>query len=392
MKLGYKYRLYPTQNQKDYMLKIFGCVRFVSNWGLRKKNDAFYNDKIKINQNELSRLMTLLKREKDTLWLQEVPHVVLAQALRQLDKAFVNFYKKRARYPKFKNRFDKQSATYTKLNVRIKNNKIILPKMKEPIKLIWSRPLPSAFSSATIIKDTSGRYFISFTVEKKQIDLPSTKREVGIDLGIHDIIVDSNGDKSGNPKFIKQFERQLKKAQQKLAGCKKGSANRKKAKLKVAKIYTKITDTRRDFMHKLTTKLIKTNDLISMENLQVKNMIRNHCLAKAIADVSWGEIERQLTYKSELYGRELVKIDKFYPSSKRCSNCGFVLKKLNLSTRKWICPECSVSHDRDKNAAKNILQAGHAVLAGCNLERQDKTKSVPEDIRKHYKSKPGERI
>lgn len=392
MKLGYKYRIYPTQDQKGYMAKVFGCTRWIYNWGLRKKTDAFYNEKKKISQYELSGMMTLVKREKDSLWLQEVPHVVLAQALRQLDKAFVSFYRKNVKYPKFKNRFDKQSATYAKLNVRIKDNKIILPKMKEPIKIKWSRALPSEFKSATVTKDASDRYFISFVVEKEQVDLPSTGNEIGIDLGIKDIIVDSNGDGSGNPKFTKRFERQLKRAQQKLFRCKKGSANRQKAKSRIAKIYAKITDSRSDFTHKLTTKLIQDNDLIAMEDLQVKNMIRNHCLAKAIADVSWGNIENQMAYKAELCGRTLVKIDKFFPSSKRCSSCGFVLKKLDLSVRKWICPECKSVNLRDINAAKNILQAGLAILAGCDLERQDKPKSVPRGTRNHYKNKPVEKI
>ena len=363
------------------MAKVFGCTRFVYNWGLRKKTDAFYNDKIKISQNELSKLMTLLKREKETLWLQEVPHVVLAQALRQLDKAFVNFYRKQSRYPKFKNKFDRQSATYSRLNVRIKDNKVILPKMQESIKIKWSRGLPSEFSSATVTKDASDRYFISFTVEKEQVALPHTGNEIGIDLGIKDIVVDSSGNKSGNPRFTKQFEKQLKRAQQKLARCKKGSANKKKAKLRVAKIHAKITDSRNDFTHKLATKLIQENDLIAMEDLQVKNMIRNHCLAKAIVNVSWGEIERQLTYKSGFYGRTLVKIDKFFPSSKRCSTCGFILQKLDLSVRKWTCPECKSVNLRDFNAAKNILQAGHAILAGCDLARQDKcTEGLPESL------------
>lgn len=366
MKFGYKYRIYPTQDQKDYLSKVFGCTRWIYNWGLRKKTDAFYNEKKKISQNELSKRMTLVKREKDSLWLQEVPHVVLAQALRQLDKAFVNFYRKQNNYPSFKKRLGKQSATYSRLNVRIKNDKIVLPKMEESIKIKWSRALPSEFTSATVTKNASGRYFISFMVEKEQVDLPPVGNEIGIDLGIRDIIVDSNGHSSGNPKFIKRFEKQLKRAQQKLSRCEKGSTNRKKAKLRVAKIHVKITDSRYDFIHKLTTKLIQNNDLIAMEDLQVKSMIRNHCLAKAIADVSWGEIERQLTYKSELHGRTLVKIDKFFPSSKRCSSCGFVLKKLDLSVRKWICPECESVNLRDFNAAKNILQAGHAILYGCD--------------------------
>lgn len=374
MKLGYKYRVYLTQDQKDYMAKVFGCTRFIYNWGLRKKTDAFYNDKIKISQNELSRLMTLLKREKDTLWLQEVPHVVLAQALRQLDKAFVNFFRKQSKYPKFKNRFDKQSATYTKLTLKIENNRLFLIKIKEPIKIIWSRELPSEFLSATVTKDKLDRYFISFMCEKEVVKLPNTDNEIGIDLGVKDIIVDSNGESSGNPKFTKKYERQLRRAQQRLSRRKKGSQNQIKAKKEVAKIHAKIADSRSDFIHKLTTELIKNNDLISMENLQVKNMIRNHCLAKAIADVSWGKIEQQLTYKSELYNRILVKIDKFFPSSKRCSNCGFILKKLDLSVRKWVCPECKSINLRDLNAAKNILQAGHAILAGCDLARQDKTK------------------
>jgi len=374
MNLGYKYRVYLTQDQKNYMAKVFGCTRFIYNWGLRVKTDAFYNDNKKIGQYELSKKLTLLKQEKSFLWLQEVPNITLQQSLRHLDKAFVGFFQKRNNYPKFKGKFDKQSATYTKGGIRIKDNNILLAKIKEPIKIKWSRELPSDFSSATITKDNSGRYFISFVVEKKEIELKRTNSEIGIDLGITDIIVDSNGNSSGNPKFTKKYEKRLRKAQKKLSKCKKGSNRRAIAKLRVAKIYAKITDSRADFIHKMTTKLIKENDLIAMENLQVKNMIRNHSLAKAIADVSWGEIEKQLTYKSNLYGRTLVKIDKFFPSSKRCFNCGFILNKLNLSVRKWTCQECQSENMRDINAAKNILQAGHAVLAGCDLARQDKQK------------------
>lgn len=391
MKLGYKYRLYLTKNQKDYIAKVFGCTRFIWNFGLRTKTDTFYNDKKKISQSELSKMLTLLKQEKNTLWLQEVPIVTLQQSLRQLDKAFINFFRKQSQYPKFKNRYSKQSATYTRNGVKIKDNKLFLAKMKEPIKVVWSRELPSEFSSATVSMDKSGRYFISFTVEKESVKLPSTGNEIGIDLGITNVIVDSNGISSGNPKFTKEYERKLKRAQQKLSRCKKGSKNREKARQAIGKIHTKISDSRNDFTHKITTKLIKNNDLIVMEDLQVKNMIRNPNLAKAIQDVSWGKIERQSTYKSELYGRALVKIDKFFPSSKRCSACGFILNKLDLSTRAWICPECKSINPRDFNAAKNILQAGHAILAGCDLVRQDKH-SVPQGMREHSKSKPVEKM
>ena len=374
MKLGYKYRIYLTSDQKDYMTKVFGCTRFIYNWGLRIKTDAFYNDKKKISQNELSKMLTLLKQEKENLWLREVSNVTLQQSLRHLDKSFINFFKKKSKYPKFKSKNDKQSATYTTNAIRMHDGNIFVAKIKELIKVKWSRELPSEFSSATITKDSSGRYFISFVVEKKQIELKKTNNEIGIDLGITDVVVDSNGNSSGNPKFTKKYEKQLRKAQIKLSKCKNGSNRIAVAKLRVAKIHAKITDSRSDFIHKMTTNLIKENDLIAMEDLQVKNMVRNHCLAKAIADVSWGEIEKQLVYKSELYGRILVKIDKFFPSSKRCFNCGFILKKLNLSVRKWFCPECKSENLRDYNAAKNILQAGHSVLAGCDLTRQDKSK------------------
>ena len=240
---------------------------------------------------------------------------------------------------------------------------ITLAKMSEPLNIRWSRRFASAPSSVTISKDSADRYHISILVDEEIPTAPSCDKQVGIDLGLADAVILSTGQKFGNPRFLRKDEKKLAKAQRQLAKKQNGSRNRAKARLKVARIHAKIADRRNDFLHKLSTQLIHENQVIAVESLQVKNMIRNHHLAKAIADVGWSEFVRQLEYKAQWYGRTVVKIDKFYPSSKRCFDCGYVMPKMSLNIRYWTCPACGVHHDRDVNAAQNILAAGLAVFA-----------------------------
>jgi putative transposase len=289
------------------------------------------------------------------------------QALRHLDKAFINFFEGRGSYPTFKKKSQKQSAEYTKSAFSYRDGRITLAKMDEPLTIVWSRPLPEGASpsSVTISKDCAGRYFASILVEEDIAHLPPREQTIGADLGLKSFVVLSDGEVIGNPKFFAKDERKLAKAQRRQAKKKKGSKNRNKARLKVARIHARIVDRRRDFQHKLSTRLIRENQTICVESLAVKNMVKNHCLAKAISDVGWSAFVAQLEYKGAWYGRTVVRIDRWYPSSKRCFDCGHILDSLPLDVRLWTCPECGIVHDRDINAAKNVHAVGLTVSNAC---------------------------
>ncbi len=360
---AYRYRFYPTEEQAQLLARTFGCVRFVYNWGLRLKTDAYYQEGKRLYYDALSAQLTVLKRQPETVWLNEVSSVALQQSLRHLDKAFLNFFEGRAKYPEFHKKHDKQSASFMTSAFKWDGQAITLAKMKEPLAIRWSRRFSGIPSSVTVSRDTANRYHISILVDEAAAPLPVVDSRVGVDLGLTHATIFSTGEKVSNPKFYRKDELRLAKAQRRLAKKKKGSKNRAKARLQVTRIHVRIADRRKDFTHKLTTRLVHENQVIAVESLQVKNMIRNHHLAKSIADVSWGEMVRQFEYKADWYGRTLVKIDKFYPSSKRCFDCGHIMQKMPLQVRVWTCSECGKTHDRDINAAQNILAAGLAVLA-----------------------------
>jgi len=303
--------------------------------------------------------------KKQYPWLADVSSVPLQQALRHLDRAFVNFFEGRADYPTFKKKHRDQSATYASNAFQWDGKSLTLAKMDVPLDIVWHRPLPkgSKPSSVTISRDSAGRYFISILVAEAIKPLAVTPNTVGLDLGIKSMVALSTGEQVGNPRYFAKDEKKLAKAQRRHAKKKKGSKNRKKAQLRVAKIHARIADRRRDYQHKLSTRIVHENQVICVESLAVKNMVKNHSLAKSISDVGWGEFVRQLEYKAQWYGRTLVKIDRFYPSSKTCSHCGHVLADLPLDIREWVCPDCGTYHDRDTNAAKNILAAGLAAAA-----------------------------
>lgn len=366
---AYRYRITPDAEQAAMLARTFGCARYVYNWGLRVRTDAFYQRQERIGYTENSKLLTALKQESDKLWLAECSNVVLQQSLSNLDTAFKNFFQGRARYPTFKNRFGKQSARYTTSGFRWKNGKIWLAKMKTPLDICWSREFTGTPSGVTVSKDSSGRYFISILVKEEIQLLPVINKMIGIDLGLKHAAILSDGTKIPNPTFLRKAEKKLARAQRKLSRTQKDSKNREKARHQVALVHAKIADQRRDWQHKLTTQIVKENQVISVESLKVKNMVKNHCLAKSILDVGWGEMIRQLEYKTNWYGRTLVKIDQWYPSSKRCSACGYILDILKLNTREWTCPECGIAHDRDINAATNILSAGLSIIAGSDQLR-----------------------
>jgi len=364
---AYKYRIFPTDEQKRMLARTFGCARFVYNWALRQKTDAFYNEQHRLSYKDLSEALTQLKKRLEYCWLSEVSSVPLQQALRHLDRAFLNFFEGHAQYPKYKKKRNQQSATYTSNAFTWDGTHLTLAKLDEPLDIVWSRPLPSGAkpSSVTITKDCADRYSVSILVEEDIVHLPPTDASIGADLGLKSFVVLSTGEAIGNPAFFRKEEKKLAKAQRRHAKKKKGSKNREKARKNVARIHARIADRRRDFLQKLSTRLIRENQTICVESLQVKNMVKHPKLSKAISDVGWSEFVTQLEYKAQWYGRNLVKIDKWYPSSKRCFACGHLLDSLSLDVREWICPECGSHHDRDSNAAKNIHAVGLTVFEAC---------------------------
>ena len=360
---GFKYRFYPTIEQKIQLAQNFGCTRFVYNWALALRTDSYYQENKSLSYHDTSNALTKLKKEPEKSWLKKVSSVPLQQGLRHLNTAFKNFFAGRTKYPRFKKKNNRQSMTYAASAFKWQDGQLTLAKMSHPLKIKWSRKFNGEPTTVTISKDPSGRYFVSFLVEEELEQWEKTDEKLGIDLGIKDVVVTSKGFGSGNPKYLRKYEARLKKLQRRLARKQKGSNNRYKARLKVAKLHAKIADCRRDFLHKLSTKLVRENQSIFTETLAVKNMMANYKLAKAIADCSWGEFLRQLQYKCEWHDRTLGAIDRWFPSSKRCNRCGHVLDRLSLDIREWQCPSCNKINQRDYNAALNILAVGQTVLA-----------------------------
>jgi putative transposase len=337
----------------------------VYNWGLRLRTDAYRLRGEHLFYLDTSAALTALKQQPETSWLNEVSCVPPQQALRHLDKAFTNFFAGRAKYPTFKKKHGRQSAEYTTSAFTWDGKDVHLAKMAEPLSIRWSRPLPESTrpTTITVTKDQAGRYFVSFLVEEDLPALPASSKMVGIDLGLHDVVTLSTGEKTGNEHFFRQEEQRLARLQRRHARKRKGSKNREKARRKVARLHARIADRRRDFQHKLTTRLIRENQVVCVESLAVKNLLQNHHLSKSIADVGWGELLRQLEYKAAWYGRTLVAIDRFFPSSKRCSVCEYICETLDLDERQWTCPACGTVHDRDTNAAVTIKAEGLSAFA-----------------------------
>ena len=363
MKRAYKYRFYPTPAQAELLAQTFGCVRFVYNSILRWRTDAWDERQEKIGYTQADKRLTALKAMPEYAFLRDVSAVPLQQAIRHQQDAFKNFFAGRAGYPAFKSKRHKQAATFMNTAFKYRDGRLYIAKSAIPLDVRWSRPLPSAPSSINITRDAAGRYFVSCLCEFEPTSMPITAKTVGIDVGLKDVFVTDTGFKSGNPRHIARYAARLALLQRRLSKKARGSKNRTKARLKVARLHAKIGDCRLDALHKATRKLINDNQVVCVESLKVKSMIRNPSLSKAIADAGWGEFMRQLRYKGEWAGRSIVAIDQFFPSSKRCSNCGYTVKKIALNVRSWDCPECGANHDRDVNAAKNIKAAGLVVLA-----------------------------
>ncbi|HEU4854384.1 MAG TPA: RNA-guided endonuclease TnpB family protein [Nitrosospira sp.] len=365
VKKAYKFRFYPTSQQAEILARTFGCARFAYNYMLRQRTDAWYQRQERIGYHETSAMLTALKKTPEHSWLKEVSCVPVQQSLRHLQTAFSNFFAKRSKYPSFKRKDGNQSATYTTVAFNWDGKRLRIAKMDAALNIRFSRTIPKAaiVTTVTVSRDTANRYFVSMLCTDEVKAKQPTQGKVGVDLGLSHFAILSTGEKVVSPNTFRKNEAKLAKLQRRLSKKQKGSNRGNKARLKVAKLHAKIADSRRDFLHKLSTRLINENQVIAIESLAIKNMQKNRCLSKSISDAGWYEFVRQLEYKALWYGRELIGIDRWYPSSKRCSVCGHTVAKLSLNVREWTCPECGAIHDRDINAARNVLAAGLAVSA-----------------------------
>ncbi len=378
MEKAYSYRFYPTQDQESLLRRTLGCVRLVYNRALAARTQGWYERQERISYAQTSSMLTQWKQEEELDFLNEVSCVPLQQGLRHLQTAFTNFFANRTKYPNFKKKRNGGSAEFTKSAFKWKNGNVFLAKCSEPLDIRWSRQLPQGAepSTVTVRLNPAGQWYISIRFDDpRDLTLGPASQSVGLDAGISSLVTLSTGEKVANPKHFNHHRKRLKRAQKALSRKQKGSHNRDKARVKVARIQQQISNSRKDHLHKLTTRLIRENQTIAVESLAIKNMVKNHKLARSISDAGWGEMVRQLEYKAKWYGRNLVKIDQWFPSSKRCGNCGHIVDRLPLNIREWDCPKCGSHHDRDVNAAKNILAVGHTVSVCGATVRPEESKS-----------------
>ena len=366
---AYKYRLYPNEQQKEQIQKTFGCCRFVYNQTLSHRKEMYKTKNISMSRIDCNNWKNQFLKKKYE-WLKEIDKFALENAIVNMDFAYQKFFKEHTNYPKFKSKKDNKKSYKTNCNycgnptieVSFENNKIKLPKLKW-VKAKIHRELVGKIKSATISQVSSGKYFVSILVETEHIPMESTGCMVGIDLGIKDLLITSDGKKIDNIRTTKKYEDKLAKEQRKLSHKVKGSKNWNKQRIKVAKIHEKIHNTRIDNLHKISHELVSENQVIVSENLAVSNMVKNHNLAKSISDCGWYELTRQISYKSDWNNRQYIKIGRFTKSSQPCNVCGYInTKTKDLSVRKWTCPQCGIVHDRDINAAINILNEGLRIL------------------------------
>jgi putative transposase len=379
VKRAFKYRFYPTDAQAAELSRTFGCVRKVYNMALAARTEAWTLRQERVNYNATSAMLTAWKKTGQLAFLNDVSSVPLQQCLRHLQTAFTNFFAKRAKYPRFKSRkTSRKSAEYTTSGFRFRDGELTLAKMTEPLDIVWSRPVPEGAkpSTVTVSQDSAGRWFVSLLCEDASVGaLPAADAALGVDAGLDHLLTFSTGEKIANPRHERKDRARLAKAQRELSRKARGEGvNRAKARRKVARVYARIADRRRDSLHKITTRLVRENQTIVIEDLTVRNMLKNGKLARAVSDAAWSEFRSLLEYKADWYGREVIVVDRWFPSSKLCSACGTLQPKMPLNVRTWTCDSCGTTHDRDVNAAKNLLAAGRAVTAcGAGVRPQRST-------------------
>lgn len=358
----YKYKIKPNEEQQELLSKFFGCARFIYNWGLNIKTTAYKDNGEKVSYVDLAKRLTLLKQEDDYQWLKEVSNESLQQSLRNLDNAFTAFFRKKANYPKFKSKKNKHDSVkfIQSVHFDFDNWAVKLPKLGK-VKLCKNRTFNQATckqGTCAVSRDRCGEYWCVILVDDLQPKPTKAKLDkenaIGIDLGIKDYAILSDGTKFSNPKHLEKYQKELAHLEKEWSRKQKGSNNQEKTRVKLAKCHRYITNMRNDFLHKLSHYLVTNYDTICLENLNVEGMMQNHHLARAIQGVAWNEFVRQLSYKSDWYGKNVLFIGRFEPSSKLCHNCGYINKELTLKDREWICPQCGEHLDRDVNAAINI--------------------------------------
>ena len=365
----YKFRIYPTAKQEILLAKHFGCTRWVYNYFLNERKEQYQKSKKSSNYYAQAKTLTEIKKNEENQWLKEVNSQTLQFALRSLDTAFLNFFRGNTQFPKFKSKKHKNTFTIPQFGT-IEEGRINIPKFKDGIKVKLHREVRGKIGKMTITKTPTGKYYVSIFTEQVIEELPKSNKQVGIDLGLKDFAITSDGKKFKNNRYTKKYANKLKKAQQHLSRKQKGSNGFEKQKLKVAKIHEKIANCRLNTLHKVSKKLVSEYDVIVCEDLNVKGMVKNHRLSKHIADASWGNFITLLQYKCNWYGKELIKVNRFYPSSKVCGECGWINQNLKLSDREWTCSSCGIVHDRDVNASRNILKEG---LRNISAETVDYT-------------------